>query len=184
MKHRVVIAAFAVAMALGACGGDSSSSSESSTTAPSAAGSQASPEDPVAVSHPGPKLAMSGKEIANLPRLRIQPFTAPEPEKLIVRDLRKGSGVAVEPGDIVRLSYAGAHYGHTGTVFIPPNEPSESSLSGMDWYWKKGLPGMRVGGRRELIIPGIVTYPNGTEHGTYVYLVDLLGIAPREAGSP
>jgi len=184
MRHRVAIAALAAAVLLGACGEDSSSPPENSSAELPANRSQASSEHRAAVSQPGPKLAMSKQEIASLPKLKVEAFTAPEPEKLVIRDLRKGSGVAARPGDTVRLSYAGAHYGQTGTVFIPPDEPSEYALGGMAWYWKKGLPGMRVGGRRELIIPRIVTYPNGTENGTYVYLVDLLAIAPREAGGP
>lgn len=40
--------------------------------------------------------------------------------------------------------------------------------------WEKGLPGMRVGGRRELIVPPRL----GDTGVTTVYVIDLLGVEP------
>jgi peptidylprolyl isomerase len=38
--------------------------------------------------------------------------------------------------------------------------------------WEKGLPGMRVGGRRELLVPSKLAYGEGA----VLYVVDLLGV--------
>jgi peptidylprolyl isomerase len=50
------------------------------------------------------------------------------------------------------------------------------------WGWEAGMPGMRVGGRRELIFPTTPAFtPPGSKLGdTLVYVVDLLGVTkPR-----
>jgi peptidylprolyl isomerase len=47
--------------------------------------------------------------------------------------------------------------------------------------WEKGLPGMRLGGRRELIIPPDLLYAGGAPPGskpadTLVYMIDLVAL--------
>jgi peptidylprolyl isomerase len=50
-------------------------------------------------------------------------------------------------------------------------------LSGVIVGWQKGIPGMKVGGRRLLVIPHALAYPNGGgPAGTLVFVVDLLGV--------
>jgi len=49
--------------------------------------------------------------------------------------------------------------------------------------WVQGLVGMRVGGRRELIIPPALAYKNqanGTipANSTLIFVIDLLGLTP------
>lgn len=116
---------------------------------------------------------MSKAEIAKLPEYDIKAFSRPAPKKLVIKDLWKGSGVAVKPHDRVLVNFAGAHYGEAvHTTPATRNVPTEFSLNEVVKSWKEGVPGMRVGGRRELIVPHAIDY----ENGTYVYVIDLLAI--------
>ena len=120
---------------------------------------------------------MSKAEIAKLPQYDIKAHSAPEPKKLVVKDLWKGSGAALEPGDRMLVNFAGAHYNEAvRTTPATRNVPTEFGFEEVVDSWKEGVPGMRVGGRRELIVPHAIDYENGTKYGTYVYVIDLLAI--------
>jgi peptidylprolyl isomerase len=59
-------------------------------------------------------------------------------------------------------------------------EPATFSLSGVIPGWTQGIPGMRVGGRRELVIPASLAYGSkgqGTipPNAPLVFVIDLLG---------
>jgi peptidylprolyl isomerase len=123
---------------------------------------------------------MSSKEIANLPRLEIQAMHGPAPKKLVIKDVRKGTGAELRPGDSMLVDFAGVNYGETiETTSAARNERSRFTFDGVLQSWQEGLPGMRVGGRRELIVPNAVHY----ENGTVVYMIDLLGVYPPQGGS-
>jgi len=54
--------------------------------------------------------------------------------------------------------------------------------------WVQGLAGMRVGGRRELIIPPALAYKNqanGTipANSTLIFVIDLLGLTPASGAA-
>lgn len=126
-------------------------------------------------SSPKPKLKMSKAEIAKLPKIRIGQRNGPRPKKkLVVRDLRKGSGAVVKPDDkiLVRffsVKYAEARKGARTGRF----GPTEFALDGgVIKGWEEGLPGMRVGGRRELIVPPKLGYRGWT----LIYVVDVLAV--------
>lgn len=85
----------------------------------------------------------------------------PPPEGLAIKDLARGKGAAAKPGDEVEFQYVDALYSTGEVVSVAlPSAPfhlelgSGSSLPG----WEKGIVGMRVGGRRELIIPPHLAY--------------------------
>jgi peptidylprolyl isomerase len=53
--------------------------------------------------------------------------------------------------------------------------------------WVTGISGMRVGGRRELIIPPALAYKNTAQpkipaNSTLIFIVDLLGVTPASGG--
>lgn len=111
----------------------------------------------------------------------------PPPKRLIVEDLIEGEGAPAEVGDKLTVEYVGIHY--DGTPFTNSWERSEPfifELGGGGSYlinpgWEKGMRGMRVGGRRELIVPPQLLYRGGALPGSkpedsLVYVVDLVEV--------
>jgi peptidylprolyl isomerase len=120
----------------------------------------------------------------------ITPPTTPAPTKLVTTDLIKGTGAVVKEGDTITANYVGALY--NGKVFDSSwsrNTPLVDALvpGGLIQGWVTGIPGMRVGGRRELIIPPALAYknvsqPNIPANSTLIFIVDLLGVTPASGG--
>ena len=129
-------------------------------------------------------LAMSEKEIAKLPKLTIARQSGPPPRNIKIIDLRKGSGAAVSMRNAIHVSYFQVRYpevrkrsrtGHYG----PRSYTLDETVKG----WTVGLRGMRVGGRRELILPPKLVYPRWKPSWGYtpyvsIYLIDLLAVEP------
>jgi len=123
----------------------------------------------------------AGKE----PTVTVPP--RPAPTKLESADLIVGTGRVAQPGDVVTVRYVLATYSAkkviqaawTGTPFtFTLDSTPEQVITG----WDKGVVGMRVGGRRELIIPPALGYgpnspgPGITANDTLVFVIDLLKI--------
>ncbi len=103
-----------------------------------------------------------------------------ETEELVVIDDVVGDGQIVCPGDTVV-----AHY--TGVTAVDSEQfdsswdrgaPIDFSLDGVIQGWSDGLVGMKVGGRRTLVIPTQQAYDNepGQPEGVLVFTVDLVGV--------
>src|SRR4249919_538349 len=114
---------------------------------------------------------MSSAEIAKLPEIRIGTLLGPKPQKLVIHDLRKGSGAAMKRGDTILIDWAEVPYGKALEA-SPSERQLKFSFGKYIEGWEDGLPGMRVGGRRELIVPPRL----GDTGFTMIYVVDLLGI--------
>ena len=106
----------------------------------------------------------------------------PTSEKLVVKDLIEGTGVEVKEGNLLSVHYVAGIY-ETGEEIESawvPGQPLGFQLGSSDWLkgWEEGMPGMRVGGRRELIIPTTpADAPPGSKLGdTLVYVVDLVEV--------
>ncbi|HEX8689736.1 MAG TPA: FKBP-type peptidyl-prolyl cis-trans isomerase [Solirubrobacterales bacterium] len=115
--------------------------------------------------------------------------TGPTSKKLIVKDLIEGTGVAAEEGDDLSVHYVAGIY-ETGkeieSAWVEGN-PLGFRLGSGAWLkgWEEGMPGMRVGGRRELIMPtNREETPPGSKLGdTLVYVVDLVEVKkPKPKG--
>ncbi len=92
----------------------------------------------------------------------IAKSNAAAPKKLIIKDLVTGTGAAVKLGQTVTVNYVGALY-PSAKVFDASwkrGMPTEFQLmpGALIPGWVQGLPGMKIGGRRELIIPGALAY--------------------------
>jgi peptidylprolyl isomerase len=108
----------------------------------------------------------------------------PPPKKLVVEDLEEGSGAEAKAGQEVTVQYVGVDY-KSGKEFDASwdrGEPFTFTLgAGMVIPgWDKGIEGMKVGGRRELIIPPNLAYgvegspPTIPPNETLIFVVDLL----------
>jgi peptidylprolyl isomerase len=105
------------------------------------------------------------------------------PTTLQITDLTVGDGAEAVPGATVLVHYVGVEF-DTGEEFDSSwnrGEPIEFPLRGLIKGWQDGIPGMRVGGRRQLVIPPDQAYgPAGGGHRlsgrTLVFVIDLLGV--------
>lgn len=75
-------------------------------------------------------------------------------------DTKEGNGDTVKPGATVTAHYTGA-VAATGVIFQSSHDsgqPVEFPLSGVIPGWTEGVPGMKVGGTRRLLIPAAQAY--------------------------
>jgi peptidylprolyl isomerase len=84
------------------------------------------------------------------------------PSELQITEIWEGSGKPANPGDTVRVHYVGVAYS-TGEEFDASwdrGEPLEFRLGAgrVIAGWDQGVQGMKVGGRRQLIIPPDLAY--------------------------
>ncbi|MFG2516336.1 FKBP-type peptidyl-prolyl cis-trans isomerase [Streptomyces sp. NPDC048584] len=114
------------------------------------------------------------------------------PAELTVRDLVVGDGAEVKPGTVVRVHYVGVTF-ETGKEFDSSwdrDQPFKFALGGgrVIKGWDRGLRGMRVGGRREIVVPPRLGYGNQSPSplipagSTLVFVVDLLDSYSASAG--
>jgi peptidylprolyl isomerase len=107
----------------------------------------------------------------------------PAPAELQIEDIVVGEGSEAKPGDTVEVHYVGVEF-ESGEEFDASwnrGESIEFPLRGLIQGWQDGIPGMRVGGRRQLTIPPLLAYgPAGSGHRlsgkTLVFVIDLLNI--------
>ncbi len=81
------------------------------------------------------------------------------PELQII-DISEGDGDVVPEGATVVAHYTGA-VASTGTIFqssLDGGQPIPFSLNGVIQGWTQGVPGMKVGGTRRLVIPAELAY--------------------------
>ncbi len=105
------------------------------------------------------------------------------PTDLTIEDIVVGEGAEAHPGDTVEVHYVGVQF-HNGEEFDASwnrGESIEFPLRGLIQGWQEGIPGMKVGGRRQLTIPPEKAYgPEGGGHRlsgkTLVFVIDLLGV--------
>lgn len=107
----------------------------------------------------------------------------PPPADLVITDIMVGTGAEASPGDVVNVHYVGVEF-DSGEEFDSSWDRGESisfPLAGLIQGWQEGIPGMRVGGRRQLVIPPAKAYgPAGAGHRlsgkTLVFIIDLLAV--------
>lgn len=171
MSRSFSLAPFVLAFAVVACGG----------TAPAAVARPAAP--------PVPKTVPVASSYAPELRVDVDAMTKTA-SGLMYRDLTPGDGDLVKAGNTVTLHYTG--YLPNGNSFDKNQEPDQPlefklgirrTIAG----WEEGLIGMRVGSRRQLIVPPSLGYGsagNGKvpSNATLVFVIDLLRVS-NKAGS-
>jgi peptidylprolyl isomerase len=114
----------------------------------------------------------------------IDPPDGPAPTELQITDLVVGDGAEAVPGAEVEVHYRGVEF-DTGEEFDSSwrrGQPIRFPLEGLIQGWQDGIPGMRIGGRRRLVIPPhLADGPAGAGHQlsgrTLVFVIDLLAVA-------
>lgn len=105
--------------------------------------------------------------------------------ELKIDDLKVGDGAVVQANDTVRVHYKGT-IAQTGVKFdssYDRGEPITFALSGVIQGWQEGMLGMKVGGKRRLIIPSAKAYGDQDNSGIpansdLVFEIELLAINP------
>lgn len=93
-------------------------------------------------------------------------------DTLQIKDITEGSGDAVEAGATITAHYTGA-LAASGTVFQSSKEfggPISFSLTQVIKGWTDGVPGMKVGGKRRLLIPAAMAYGDRPPYGSDIPL--------------
>jgi FKBP-type peptidyl-prolyl cis-trans isomerase len=115
----------------------------------------------------------------------IMPTLAPSKvTELKIEDIKIGSGREVKSGDTVVINYIGTL--EDGTKFdssYDRNQPIETQIgtSQVIQGWEKGIPGMKIGGKRKLTIPyqlayGEKGYGSIPPKATLIFEVELVAI--------
>ena len=105
------------------------------------------------------------------------------PTELVATDIVVGTGDEATRGRNVSVHYVGVAWSN-GRQFDASWDRGESirfPLNGLIRGWQEGIPGMKVGGRRQLICPPEWAYgPVGGGHRlsgqTLIFVIDLLGV--------
>jgi peptidylprolyl isomerase len=167
--RRLFLIGFVISMlAIAGCGGgdDSSSTASSAGEESTAAEKAEAPEEKT--------------------KPQVKPPKGPPPKKVVTEELEEGSGPAAKAGDQVTVQYVGVNY-RSGSEFDASwdrGEPFTFTLGVHEVIsgWDMGIEGMKVGGRRELIIPPNHAYgasgspPAIPPNETLVFVVDLEAI--------
>jgi peptidylprolyl isomerase len=106
----------------------------------------------------------------------------PAPAELQIVDLVEGSGAEAQASSTVDVHYLGVEY-DSGEEFDSSWSRGESinfPLRALIQGWQVGIPGMKVGGRRELVIPPHLAYGPAGGHflggKTLIFIIDLLAV--------
>lgn len=105
--------------------------------------------------------------------------------ELQIIDKEVGTGAAVQPGATVTAHYTGALC-KNGVIFQSSHDigrPITFPLDGVIEGWQQGVPGMKVGGWRRLVIPASMAYgdsspaPNIPANSDLVFDIELMSVA-------
>jgi peptidylprolyl isomerase len=179
-RARVIpsLAALATAALIAGCGSSGSSSSIG-------VGVENKSDESLAKSGTATKAATTPTSGPLASEPKITPPSGPAPSTLVKKDLITGTGTEAKSGDTVSVNYVGVLY-KGGKIFDASwkrKEPFSFTLGEGKVIagWEKGVPGMKVGGRRELIIPAAEAYgatgspPTIPANAPLVFVIDLLG---------
>ncbi|HEY1539441.1 MAG TPA: FKBP-type peptidyl-prolyl cis-trans isomerase [Solirubrobacteraceae bacterium] len=197
MRTRIATAATiaVAAIGIGACGGSSNSDDpiadfastpEPATTTASTTDITKTPTTTTASTKPVKSSGKTIKQLVISKDLKKKPSigrpTGAPPTKLYKRDVVKGKGKAAKSGDNVSVQYVGVSYSD-GVQFDASWDrnaqfPFQLGKGNVIKGWDEGIAGMRVGGRRLLVIPPSLAYGNQANgkiaaNATLIFVVDL-----------
>ncbi len=122
----------------------------------------------------------------SLEKPQIDRPEGPAPTDLEKTDISVGDGQEAKSGDTVSVHYVGVSHS-TGDQFDASWDRGEPLRFGLGAGqvipgWDQGVAGMKVGGRRQLVIPPHLAYGERGAGGvikpneTLIFVVDLIGV--------
>jgi peptidylprolyl isomerase len=190
----ITCAALALAAAVAGCGSSGPTKAAGVVTAPSAGATSATSTAAASTSASTSASASATSTTTSSTPLPTALKTKPKvsipsgapPSKLVVKDLIKGTGAAATASSTVNVQYVGVLY-KGGKQFDASwndgsGQPVSLPLTGVIKGWQQGIPGMKIGGRRELIIPPSLGYGATAQskipgNSTLVFIIDLHAIS-------
>lgn len=180
-----VLTSLALATALVACGSDDAGD-DPTVAAPSAEPTASAPEcvEAPPSAAPGPE-ATTDLAVKPVPEIA----DGDPPCGLVITDVVVGTGEEAVPGVQADVKYVGVLY-EDGSEFDSswsrsPEEtlPVPVGAGGVIPGFDQGVTGMKVGGRRQVVIPSDLAYgPQGQgpipPAATLVFVIDLIGVTP------
>jgi peptidylprolyl isomerase len=182
----LVLAALGAAVLIAGCGSSSSSGTigvgnENSADNTLATSTSTTPTTSTSATTASVKTPTTGP-LSKEPK--VTPPSGPAPTKLVTKDLIVGTGPEAKAGESVTVNYVGVLY-KGGKVFDASWKRNETFpfVLGKGQVipgWEQGIVGMKVGGRRELIIPANLAYgakgspPTIPPNSALIFVVDLL----------
>jgi peptidylprolyl isomerase len=185
-----VAAAFVVAAVIAGCGSSKPASTITVGAEPTGSQSSAAASAPApAPTQTAPAPAAAVPTPTSGPLSKEPKVTAPNgaaPTTLVSKDIIKGTGPVAKAGQMVTVNYVG--------VLFDGGKPFDASWNRKQTFafplgqgqvipgWDQGVPGMKVGGRRELIIPAKLAYgaqgqpPTIPPNAPLVFVIDLLAV--------
>lgn len=166
-------AAIAVALAVAGCGGDDSSSGSSQATTTPAQTTTTT-------------IVRFNNKLAK-PR-RPGPHPGAKIDALVIRDIRKGTGPVIHAGDAGLFDFISTNWvtGEKLEDSWARRRPYETVIDHgvvIDGWWQ-GIPGMRVGGRRQIVVPPSLGFTQslvpGLSEATTYFDVVLLQVNPAQ----
>jgi peptidylprolyl isomerase len=179
MRRLILLLVAATALGFAGCGGDGNDSTSTAASTPAATTTEAAAPADTATTE-----TTQDPSLAQKPDVKVP--TGPAPKLLQIDDLVEGTGAAAKAGDTLTVDYVGVLYknGKQFDASWDRGQPFQFQLGqgSVIQGWDQGLIGMKVGGRRELIIPANLGYgPEGSPpaippNAPLVFVVDLKAI--------
>lgn len=176
--HKLPLAVVAAALVLTGC-----ASSPEPTGSPTSVPTTSSPSSSSNSDDSATGITVTGA-LGSKPNVTI-PAGFTGVDHLIVADIAEGTGAAVQATDNVTVNYVGIG-GQSHQQFDASWDAGTTAsfpLNGVIAGWQQGLLGMKVGGRRLLVIPGDLAYGKDAPAGsgiqpneTLIFVVDLVSI--------
>ena len=139
-----------------------------------------------------PPVTTNQGDLPNLPTVTTNQGEAPTigaptgdaPKTLVIKDIIVGKGAEALPTSTMTVHYTLMTWSNGALIESSWNSgsPATFPLANVIVGWQQGIPGMKVGGRRLLVIPSDLGY--GAQGGgpigpneTLIFVVDAIGVA-------
>jgi peptidylprolyl isomerase len=184
-RPALALAALGASILIAGCGGSSNSSTITIGAENAADNTLAKQTETAAKKAPETPTAKTPTSGPLSKEPTVTPPSGAAPTKLEVKDLITGTGPEAKAGQTVTVNYVGVLFkgGKEFDASWKRKEPFSFALgkSQVIAGWDQGVAGMKVGGRRELVIPSALAYgakgspPVIPPNAPLVFVIDLLG---------